>query len=289
MIQSSTSALPVWTQAVTLVLSLLGFMGSLILGWIRLLEFLRTAELEVRLTRDAFVRLVDDGEALFCQVSMLARRGPVLVKQVSIELNKLDGARKNFPLEIIHVGTLISKPGSLFADHQFWGSSQQLYLVENQPQRIVYFCLQRDYRESQAALSAAFLEEVKELKNRRIQETYQNTEGEAGSAPPIFKLDEVEPLAQKHLERMMGALQLEPSSYRLSARVSYECPGVSSWRKRRSKATSSAIRFTLPPRFKDSMRTALVDLLRNSASNQLNNGSTPLVYPIVKPIDFVEE
>jgi hypothetical protein len=272
-----------------MVLSILSFLGSLVLGWIRLLEFLRTAELEVRLTRDAFVRLVDNGEAIFCNVSMLARRGPVLVKNASIELSKLDGAKKNFPLEIIHVGTLISKPESTFADHQFWGSSQQLYLVENQPQRIVYYCLQRDYRERQAALAAAFVEEVKELKNRRIQETYQNTEDGMGVTPPIFKLDDVEPLAQKHLERMIGGLQLEPATYRLSAHISYECPGVSAWRKKRNKTTSSAIKFTLPNNFRDSVRTALVDLLRNSASNLLNNGSTPLVYPIVVPINFVEE
>jgi hypothetical protein len=247
MFQNDPAQQPTTIQIVTLTLSILGFIGSFVLGWIRLLEFLRTAELEVSLTRDAFVRLTDNGEALFCQVSMLARRGPVLVKKVSIELSKIGGTVKSFPLEIVHVGTLISKPEKLFADHQFWGSSQQLYLVENQPQRIVYFCLQRDYRENQAALSAAFIDEVKELKNQRIQETYQKNEDGAGVTPPIFKLDEVEPLAQKHLERMMGGLQLEPSDYRLSALISYECPGVPQWRKQKEKTASSAITFALPP------------------------------------------
>ena len=289
MIQSAVSNAPTWQQIATLILSVLSFIGASILGWIRVLEFLRTAELEMRLTRDAFVRLLDSGEALFCQVSMLARRGPVLVKHVTVELNKLDGAKKSFPLEVIHVGTLISKHESLFADHQFWGSSQHLYLVENQPQRIVYYCLQRDYKESQAAVAAEFLEEVKGLKNRRIQEVYQNSRDGADVTPPIFKLDEVEPLAQKYLERMMGSMQLEPSNYQLSVAISYECPGVPSWRKRKSKEVSSTIRFSLNPNFKDSVRSALLDLLRNSASNLLNNGSTPITYPTIQPTNFIEE
>src|ERR1039458_8658004 len=114
--QASTSnSLPIWAQYFTLA-------ATLVLSGLRAWEFFRKPTLSVALTKDVFFRVIDFGEALFCNAILMAERGPVLVTHVSAVLKKTDQPLNTFPLDIIQFGEKV-KTESLLAEHFFYTSS----------------------------------------------------------------------------------------------------------------------------------------------------------------------
>lgn len=111
-----SKSLPYWAQLLSFLFAALGFLGAAFIG---LTEYLRTAELDTKLTKDCFYRLMDQGEAIFCRVTVIARNGPVLIRDVNVTLTKTDGAQKTFPLDVIQFGTLLPKPEKAFQEHNY--------------------------------------------------------------------------------------------------------------------------------------------------------------------------
>jgi hypothetical protein len=157
-------SLPLWAQVVALA-------TSLALAAIQIFQFTRRPHLEVHLTRDLFFRLINQGEALFCKAVLLARNGPVLVRDVQPVLRRFDPtgkrsqAEKLFPLDVWRHGESV-RGSNIMADHHFFGSSPLAYIEADSPQRAVYLCLQREYWGRQKAIADQFVQAVEALRQK---------------------------------------------------------------------------------------------------------------------------
>jgi hypothetical protein len=76
-------------------LQIITFGISIILAIFKTAEFFRKPKLSLNLTRDIFFRLIDKGEALFCNGVLLAIDGPILVRSVNVVLKKVDKNRNS--------------------------------------------------------------------------------------------------------------------------------------------------------------------------------------------------
>ena len=161
-------ALPLWAQILSLSV-------ALFLALLRAIEFLKFPELYVRLTRDLFFRLIEDGEALFCHAVLLARNGPVLIRDINLTLKRKGNrarAEKHFPIQILRFGEKLKGP-ALFAEHHFFSSSPLLYLPENQPMRAVYLGVQREYHPRHRRAIENFAARITALKSDYSQTSTQ--------------------------------------------------------------------------------------------------------------------
>src|SRR3954466_4089507 len=86
-----------------------GAIAGLVVAIIEVVRFIfsvsKTSKLEIRLTKEAFFRLTNFwGESLFTNAILLAREGPVEVRNVEFKLQKTSGSQKNFVLTCVHFG-----------------------------------------------------------------------------------------------------------------------------------------------------------------------------------------
>src|SRR5258708_1256663 len=69
-----------------------------------IIRSIRRPRLDVRLTPDAFFRLNDHGETLFCNTVLLAWNGPILITGTRAVLEKTDSPVKSFPFKVLEFG-----------------------------------------------------------------------------------------------------------------------------------------------------------------------------------------
>lgn len=272
--------LPYWAQLMSFVLAGVGFFGTAYVG---LAEFFKSAEVETKLTKDCFYRLVEQGEAVFCRATVLARRGPVLIRGVRVTLAKQDGAKKAFPLEVNQFGTLVTKADKLVQEHNYYGRSTLHYLPEDKPERLVYFCLHREeYRTPQSTVVENFKVAMKQAKEGLIPE-----------APVEGPLSEtqnqiVRALVQSHIAAVMGSLQLEQGQYELSIALDYESTNARFRRFRKLKTSKASLTFTIPQDFTRNMRSSVEKTLGAIARNELYGKKEAIAWPEFTPKNFVE-
>ena len=240
----------------------------------------------VRLTRDLFFRLIDDGEALICHAVLLARNGPVLIQRISLTLKRNGShntAEKVFPIQILRFGEKVKGP-ALTAEHHFFSSSPLLYLPENAPLRAVYLGVQREYYPRQRRALQNFSAKILELK-RKYNPTAtqpQPLDLEAGEQA----LEELNTIIDESSREMVALVQLETGKYEAAIEVQYESPGSKLWRR---KGTSrSKISFYVEEQALTSWKAQLEDVLRISAKNGLTNSTDVIRYPEFQPLEFIE-
>lgn len=280
MIQASSAqpgGLPLWLQLVSLGI-------ALFLAVLRAVEFFKLPELYVRLTRDLFFRLIDDGEAIFCHAVLLARNGPVLIQEIDLSLRRKGNhgtAEKLFPIQILKFGEKVKGP-ALVAEHHFFSSSPLLYLPENAPLRAVYLGVQREYHPRQMRAVQKFTANIKGLKQKYAQTGSQPLEPEVADQAA----EELKATIENSYREIASLIQLEVGEYEATVRVRYENPGSKLWR--RTGTSQSSISFKVEDQPLVLWKDQLSDLLRIAAKNELTNSADPISYPTFQPIEFTE-
>ncbi len=277
MIEASGPAilgLPLWAQELSLAITL--FLAAL-----RAAEFFALPGLYVRLTRDLFFRLIDDGEALFCHAVLLARRGPVLISDVRLTLKRVgsaERAEKLFPIRVLRFGEKVQGTG-LLAEHHFYSSSPLQYLPENAPLRAVYLGVQREYQNAQQNSIQDFVAKVLQLKTKHANAS-------PSEALKAEVTTELSALIEEANQRMQRLIQLEQGDYELAIKVTYQAPGRRLWK--RLKTSESKIGFNVDEQRLANWKAQLADTLRISAINQLTDSNNPIKYPEFQPLEFQE-
>jgi hypothetical protein len=269
--------LPLWAQILSLAIA--SFLAIL-----RAVEFFEIPELDVRLTRDLYFRLIDDGEVVFCHAVLLARKGPVLIQDIELTLKRVgnrDRAEKSFPIRVIRFGEKVKGPG-LTAENHFYSSSPLLYFSENEPQRAVYLGVQREYQSTQQRAVQSFVGRVRGLKEKFSKSPTQPLGAEAGEQA----LKELQELITESHREMIGLIQLEVGEYELNARVTYEAPGFKLWTRR--AISTSSIGFSVEEQSLSNWKAQLSDTLRVQATNLLTDGNNFVRYPEFQPVEFKE-
>jgi hypothetical protein len=216
---------------------------------------------------------------------MLARGGPTLIRSVKVDLEKLDGARKTFPLVVEQFGTLLPKGGqTLFEEHNYLGKSVLYFLAADKPERFVYFCLHQTQRyiNDQVQAVSDFEADARQLQAADLPSI--------ASPAEIAKQQQLllTSLVDKHLPRMMGLLQIESGDFIISITVVYESTRARFRRWRKPKTSTSTIGFSFPPSFRMTLQQELRSTLLVRAAFLGYGINEPLQYPTISPVDFVE-
>lgn len=270
-------SLPRWAQILSLSV-------ALFLALLKAIEFFRFPKLDVRLTRDMFFRLIDDGEALFCHAVLLARNGPVLIQDINLTLKRKGSrarAEKVFPIQILKFGEKVKGP-AFTAEHHFYSSSPLLYLQENQPLRAVYLGVQCEYHPRQRRSVEKFTAQIIELKSKYGQTSSQAIDSETAEQV----LHELDNIISESFGEMVGLIQLETGEYETAIEVVYESPGFRLWK--RQGRSSSTISFSVEEQPLSTWKAQLNGVLRASVKNTLTDSRDPIAYPEFQPAEFKE-
>ena len=148
------------------------FWTSLILAVLKIVQFaVRAAKfprLDARLTSDVFFRLNEFGETLFCNSVLLAFNGPVLLTNTRAILTKTDSVVKVFPFVVLWFGEKVKGLGPL-AEHSFLTASSIKHVAALEPQRVLYMCVQQQYRDASQRAINEFRKQVLEYKQELLQ------------------------------------------------------------------------------------------------------------------------
>ena len=276
--------LPFWLQVLTSLLSAVGATAGLYLAYLKLVEIFQPAKLDIVLTKDSFLRLNFLGECVFCVATVLAKRAPVLIREVELSLQKVEGAKKRFELKVRHFGEILHG-ATLFAEHKFFGSSVLLHVADSKPLRIVYLCNFKDYIEGQIALVQEFEQAVLTLKNDLI--AHHTAVGADEPAGDINRdvVRRIQINSELFAERMMALVQSEGGRYQLQMIVRFESLGNRPFGKRRVYEASSTLDFRMPAGARENLRTALIDTLRTHSENVILEKNVALTFPSANYLD----
>ncbi|GEM_PF-3518737 len=276
----TSKALPYWAQLTSFVLATVGFTGT---AYVALAEFLKTADLETKLTKDCFYRVVERGEAVFCRATVMARRGPVLIRTVAATLTKLDGAQKSYNLDVMQFGSLITKADKLIQEHNYYGRSVLHYLPEDKPERVVYFCLHRDeYKGQQMEAIEAFQSALNAARGIDLPQLgdHSSLNGEQKAT--------IQALVTPHVEPIVRSLQIEPGQYQLDLCIEFESTSARFRRFRKMKKSKSSLSFTIPASFTRAIRISAEKTMKTIAGNELYGRTDQIIWPEFTPSNYVE-
>jgi hypothetical protein len=265
----SQASLPVSLQIV-------GFAVTLVLATIKILDFSNRPKLNVHLTKDVFFRLIDSGEALFCNVVLLASNGPVLIRTVQLMLKRVDDAgksdkaEKRFPLEVTQFGEKV-RGTQVTADNHFFGSSPLLYLGPSTPYRAVYLCLHPEYRDGQQRAVDQFV-----LDLQKFRDENQNSTSDKEKL-----LAEFHALIERHYHSMTSLIQLESGHYELELKVSYQSLGMKLLTSQ--KTVSSSITFEVEAGLIEAWKSSLKSSLQLRGQQFIENLTANFPYPTLEP------
>lgn len=266
---------PLWISITALVI-------SVILAIFKAVEFFRKPRLYLHLTRDIFFRLIDGGEALFCNAVLLASNGPILIRSVQPVLKRIDcsgnasQAEKSFPLTVAQYGEKV-RGANLIADHHFFGSSPLLYIEASKPYRAVYLCFQKEYQNRQKRAVDNFSGAFEKFR----AENPNLVEEQADSLRSKFT-----ELIEFHFNSIVNLIQLEAGEYELYLTVKYVCVGWKFWGK--TCQTTSHVRFSIDDTAIDRWKFALKNTLSTRGSQIVSGITENIVYPELEPRSVTE-
>lgn len=242
----------------------------------------RKPRLDVRLTPEAFFRLTDYGETLFCNSVALAWNGPVVITDTKAVLQKTDSPMKTFPFKVLQFGEKVKGAGP-FPDHYFNSQSAISHLAESKPQRTLYFCVQDKYQDKSRKVIANFQKQILEYKQQILGKA-ANLPADGRDALRQEILGKVNEMVDANLPLMMELVQLEPGEYSLTIEVEYQNPKARIFcRKNKSQ---SQILFSIGTEVRDHFRVNLKQSLLVSASNLILDQQNQVIYPEYQPLQL---
>jgi len=276
--------LPNWTL-------LFAFGASVVLTVIKIVELLvkvlTKAKIEVRLTREVFLRLLNTGESIYIDTVLISNDKSCLIKDIKASLEKIDNPRKTFPLRLSQLGEKYRTfDGAV--KFSFYSTSPLAFIPQNIPLRQIYIFEHESYADNTKTKFKNFHNSLLQLKSQ-IEEMlrdnpnlFQDTTED--SAKDVFK--NVRNLVECTCNSILDDIQLEGGKYKLTATVTYQPKtriGLIN-----NKNTSSSIEFTIEETAKEIFRNSLSAYLDNVVSNLLLQKDVPLNLPEYAPINIIE-
>jgi hypothetical protein len=260
------------------------FWASLLLTLLKIASFFKRPSLDLRLAPEAFFRVSDFGECLFCTPIYLAWNGPVLITGATAELNKTGIKTKRCPFRIHSFGEKV-KSGTNQADFYFHSSSPIQHVDEGRPQRVVYLMIE----DSQSQLlQEKFLEVGRQALSLKeeVKRTYPMQDNSSAKADELVKhiVSKCQALADQFSSEIMDLVQLEPGSYVFSVEVSYVNPKKILFRRTTSKRAS--LTFEVGADVRTQLRVKLNNALYTLASNLISGKTVPYLWPEYLPTNI---
>lgn len=211
--QTSQQLIPYWLVMLSVYLGLGATIALIVDVLIRLW---RSPYLKLVLTDELFFRLLENGESLYVNAILIANDSGALVQDVSIELEKSDGAsRKSLQLRIRQIGEKQRIVGDGH-EYYFYSSSPTYFVPENNMERVVYLCTYQSYDMQTERLFADINEKLSEVTRQYVgaptpwsEETVRNVDLE------------VKPVIKRAVDSLMDKVQIEEGNYNLKLSIKY--------------------------------------------------------------------
>jgi hypothetical protein len=259
------------------------FLASLLWTLLSIVAFLKRArtKLELRLTKEIFIRINDFGDSFFLNAVYLSLNNPVLVTSADVSLLKTDGAVKTYPMEVRFLGEKVRGQGP-WAEHYFYSSSPLTFVPASTPIRSVYMCVHSAY-------SSRFEELVREFESwllryrQGLQGRNLDTATEEERAQIVA---DIMARVEEQVRKAMQIVQLEEGQYELELMLKYREAflGIAWTRMARSR-----IRFLIGGNVKDVLTERLRETYRGVAYNRLSGQTNPVAYPEYNPLEIHED
>ena len=259
------------------------FWASVFLSLLRIFEllakFLRRPQLDLRVTPEAFFRLTDFGETLFCNSIQLSWNGPLVISDTRAVLEKIDSPVKSFPFRILEFGEKVKGEGAV-PSFYFHSRSAVTHIAEAKPERVLYACVHEAYEDHSQNAIAEFRREVLEYKQQLINEAVSVTPDETSELQQQA-LRRVDELVDRNLAKVMQFVQLEQGKYKFTLEVDYLNPKFWFWKKPKTK--KSSIEFSIDADIRNIYLVGLRQSLLVNATNLILDRQTTVVLPEYQP------
>lgn len=273
---TAAASAPVW-------IAYAGFLISLILGCIKAFEFYRSrteqTSLSFALTRDAFFRFADFGEALFINAVVFATERPALITDMQGVLRRVDG-KKEFTLQFLSFGEPADR-GKTIHDHYFFSSGPTDFIPVDVPVRRIYLCVLEGYAQPLQDACRAARTEGHALAPA-VRAAFQ-AQSETGAVPDPSLTDRIEELRNAFMTAYVDGVQLESSKYILELTCKFRDPKR---RLRRTRTAVAAAELEILERPKDLVRERMYGFVGSILLEQTESFTYPEVKPqSVRPLD----
>jgi len=223
---AAAAGLPLWAQALSAAVAAL-------LGGVTLFGFFRRGKVEARITHDSYFVFCDSGEIFVCQCVLLARYGPVLIRDVKIELKMEPSSSKWLRLQVINFGE--KTPGQPVMNQTYYGSSPETYIPAEVPQRLFFWSVEPKHHLNWTAKMDRFKSDMEAIASRHS----------AGVIDRLTAEGEIREAARNLHPLLTSEIQLEDGTYSAKITVQYECPGHVGPRKRKSDSEFNEFSFVI--------------------------------------------
>jgi hypothetical protein len=266
---------PAWVAYVTALLTFLLIL-DLLYRW------LEPTKLQLRLTKEVFVRWIDRGEVVFANAVMLATRTAIVVSDVRVTLKRITGSAKAYPLSVVLVGEKV-RGANVLAEHHFFSTSTLEVVTANTTHRRLYMCDLEEYSEQSRAMVADFEAGVRQIRDSYMPDPTVLADQET-IATMVKEMDEV---VKKFAERLYKRVQLEQGKYELEITAKYRRPSRVLFR-RRTLQTSSKLSFEIREDFDKLFRSGIEDCLRGKVVAVVAPEKANVRYPQYDPYAVIE-
>lgn len=274
-------ALPLWMIYAGSVAGLF-VAGFQIFEWIHRLT--RFPKLDIRLTKEVFFRLLDDGETIFTNAVLIARHGPIEIKNIKFNLKKISGSKKDYIFAPRHIGNKVANPPNPYATNNFLTKSCKTYLAENVPTHMLFLSSLEEYSDQFKNCTDVFISEVNSYQSELQNKLQDIKDKEEEYLQEInIKLSEIESKASASILKFV---QLEPGEYELTAIVEYSRISVSLLKK--EGEASSKVTFSVEGNFVAKYQGQLGKFLEVASRNILYNRENTFTYPEYQPQKIYE-
>lgn len=248
-----------------------------------IVKVVRGNSMTVKLTREVFSRISDNGETWFLNVVLIAHETSALVEGVKATLNKTDGATKQFTLELKMLGEKV-KDSQVIANHSFYSTSPILSVQPNSPERLVYLMIVEEYR---GRLNNAFTDFGLALE-RYFSERSKTFDGRD---PNNQEIEEARNASQKifgeYQRKIVSSIQIEPGKYEIEIEVTYSQKGVFFPFFTNRKANSK-ISFEISENTQEDLEIKIQDCLKTIMWNKVQNDNRNYQLPEISPRNVKE-
>jgi hypothetical protein len=268
---ASAAILPEWAV-------IFAFVASLVLTILKIWEVAKVGRVELRLTRDMLMRVLTDGEMFFVDAVFLAKRGDVLIREVSFRLFKHGQVKKEVPLVVRWVGEKVHATGKPFSDFHFISSSMLEFVPENTPKRALYMANVSDYAPKIQQEFSYFTKQCE----RWAAEGSASESGILGLSVERQReiSDEIEKLIASSAGAIAKHVQLEAGHYSLEMAVKYE-PTIW-WLPSRTSEVKSSIDFEMGPEISQ-IQMRIAENLRQQTRGICFNSKELYMWPEFAP------
>ncbi len=276
---STSLPLPVWATVFVFVIGAI----ATSLEIVRFAIYIASKPtIDVILTKEIFVRLMERGECFFLNAVILGRNGTSEIRDIYFDLKRIEGSQKIYRLVPMQIGQKTQGPGPI-AGFSFYTESARSFVMKDSSARPVVMAVLDEHHRKIAQRFRVF-DDYLYSKRAELQGRELATKSESQQLLQEG-VEYLEGIVREALDEMNDLVQIEPGRYRLTLSVSYVPTGrIFS----KEKTVSSAITFSVDDGYRKEFRRELEQALRTRGENVLFDRDSNYNYPQYTPLDIEE-